>query len=112
MTSDRDQREVFFANAKAAVLGQRPSLARGVSVVLIEQNESFVVRFADGSADEPLGVTAAQFLRLSNGERTVGDIIDEIAGEMEMADAIAAGKAAMAALHEYYVAGVIGELRS
>lgn len=107
MTASRDEREEDFANAKAAVLGWRPSLAAGVSVVLVERSESFVVRFADGTADEPLGTTAAQFLRLSNGERTVGDIIEEIAGEMAMADAITAGKAAMAALHEYYVAGVL-----
>lgn len=112
MPASRDEREADFAEAKAAVLGRRPSLAAGVSVVLVERTESFVVRFDDGSDDEPLGTTAAQFLRLSNGERTVGDIIDEIAGEMAMADAIAAGKAAMAALHEFYVAGVIGELRS
>lgn len=107
MTPDREQREEVFANAKAAVLGWRPTLAEGVSVVLIERSESFAVRHDDGSAGEPLGTTAAQFLRLSDGKRTVGDIIEEIAGEMAMADAITAGKAAMAALHEFYVAGVL-----
>ena len=110
MTGDREQREEVFANAKAAVLGWRPSLADGVSVELIEHSESFVVRFADGTADEPLGTTAAQFLRLSNGSRTVGDIIEEIAGEMAIPEAIEAGKASMAALHVFYVAGVLEEL--
>ena len=109
MTGDREQREEIFANAKAAVLGWRPALANGVSVELIEHSESFVVRFADGTSDEPVGATAAQFLRLSNGQRTVGDIIEEIAGEMAIPEAIEAGKASMAALHVFYVAGVLEE---
>ena len=109
MKARRDEREEIFANAKAAVLGWRPALADGVRVELIEHSESFVVRFAEGTGEEPLNATAAQFLRLSNGERTVGDIIEEIAGEMAIPEAIEAGKASMAALHAFYVTGVLEE---
>jgi hypothetical protein len=111
METDREAREDDFANAKAAVLGRRPHLAEGVGVVLVEQTEHFALRFADGTTGEPIGTTAAHFLRLVDGERTVGDIIEAIADEMAIAEAIAAGKAAMAALHEFYVDGVISELR-
>lgn len=111
MGLSRAEREAYFMDAKAGVLGHRPQLADGIDVVRVAATEAYVVRFQDGTPDEELGKTAAQFLRLIDGHRTVGDIIDAIADEMPMTEAMVAGKESMAALHRLYVEGVIDELR-
>lgn len=111
MRLSRAEREAYFMEAKAGVLGHRPQLASGIDVIRVAATEAYIVRFQDGSPDEELGKTAAHFLRLIDGSRTVGDIIDAIADELPMSEAIVAGKESMAALHHLYLEGVIEELR-
>lgn len=106
-----EAREAIFQEARAAVLGRRPALAEGVSVVLMEHDEMFALRFAGERPDMLLGNLAAHFVRLVDGERTVGDIIDSMAEGKAVTEAVIAGKAAMATLHELFVDGVISELR-
>lgn len=108
--STRQEREDDFQDARAAVLGRQPRLAPGVSVVMLEESEAFVLRYASGRPDEPILPSTARFLRYVDGRRTVADIIDEIVEPMDITDALIAAKAAMADLHTLYVEGVIGEL--
>lgn len=89
------------------MLGWRLEIVAGAKVVLVEHDERFALRFGTERPDMPLGTTAAQVLRLLDGERTVADIIDSIAGDLSVADAVVAGKAAMSALHELYREGFI-----
>lgn len=104
------EREAVFREARAAVLAWRLRMVEGTRVVLIEHDERFALRRPDGGLDSPLGVVAAQFLRLVDGSRTVGEIIELIAEDMGVTEAVIAGKAAMAALHEFYRDGVIETL--
>lgn len=107
---ERERREATFAGAKAAILGCRPQLAKGVKVVRIDGDEQ-VLRYPTATPDAPLGFYEAQFMRLINGRRTVGEIIEAIADDLDIPRAMEAGKASMAALHVYYVNGAIEELR-
>jgi hypothetical protein len=109
-SAERERREAVFAGAKAAVLGCRPVMATDVAVVRMDSDE-YVLRFKSGAADAALGVFEGQFLECVDGSRTVGEIIEAIADDLEMSLAMQAGKAAMAALHVHYVDGVIEELR-
>lgn len=89
------------------MLGWRMEIVAEASVVLVEHDERFALRFTTERPDVPLVTAAAQVLRLLDGERTVADIIDSIAGDLSVADAVVAGKAAMSALHELYREGLI-----
>lgn len=106
---ERAEREATFMGAKAAVLTSRPALASGVKVVRMDSHE-YVLRTSSGG-EAPLGVYEGQFLHLVDGKRTVGEIIELIADDMDIPQAMEAGKAAMSALHVHYVEGAIGELR-
>ena len=108
--AERERREAVFAGAKAAVLGSRPQMAEGFTIRRVAAEE-FVLCSSSSAPDTPIGVLEAQFLWLVNGERTVGDIINAMADELDTTQAVIAGKAAMAALHTHYVDGVIDELR-
>jgi len=107
VTDGAGDREAAFQAAQAAVLGWRLEIVAGASVVLVERDERFALRFTTERPDMPLGTTAAQVLRLLDGERTVADIIDSIAGDLSVADAVVAGKAAMSTVHELYREGFI-----
>jgi len=105
------EREAVFQEARSAVRARRPALAEGVSVVLVEHEETFALRFDGDEPDRPLGSLAAHFVRLVDGERTVADIINSMADDKGVTEAVIAGKAAMATLHELFVDGVISELQ-
>lgn len=108
--AERKRRETVFSEAKAAILGARPALAEGVQVVRLD-GDAFVLRYRSGAPETELGTYAGQFMHHIDGRRTVGDIIEAIADDLAMTDAMEAGKASMAALHVYYVDGTIEELR-
>jgi hypothetical protein len=111
--AEQERREAVFAEAKAGVLGYRPRLARSVQLEA-RGAAGFAIRNGETGPTEDISYIEWRFLWLVDGRRTVGEIIDLMAEEVEadMAAVIETGKGAMQALHRRYVDGVIAELRT